>query len=464
MRLRNAVFNGEDLYRHALQQMRDRHLCLASTDARAAWYAEWESKCANAAVFGSEEATDKAVALMVASLEQRFDVYMGVAAAEAEKKQIAASMIGIGVSAVLKNARSLIERLPDDVTEDGMREALVISDEHPLIVKGTQAGGPAHQAGVVPGDVIAAIAGDTVIGMPLYRAISKLTASAGTPVLLTVERTDSDSGARQRLELTVVPNSVPDKLVRVSDLGNGLTCVQLRNFMSQHAEDEMREALKQALEGRALIIDLRNNGGGRLEAVVAIAGMVLKEGTILSIRQRDGDVITLSSAALTPHFLCQASAQEGKPETVTWRTSPREPLVVPESMPVVVLVNQSSASAAEILAGALQQHRRALVVGSSTVGKGVGQAVIDLPCGRRMHITCFETMPAGQPLNWVGIIPDLAVAPKAADREDRQLQAAAKAIEKELVRRTRIARRREKARLSNAKNHRRMLRSVKKAS
>jgi C-terminal processing protease CtpA/Prc len=91
------------------------------------------------------------------------------------------------------------------------------------------------------------------------------------------------------------------------------------------------------------------------------------------------------------------------------KTGNRPPLVVPKDMPVIVLVDGGSASASEILSGALQANKRALIIGQPTVGKGVGQHVINIPGDRNMHVTSFEFRPAAMAMDWIGIVPDIEV-------------------------------------------------------
>ena len=251
-------------------------------------------------------------------------------------------------------------------------------DTKELIVVSPIEGTPASRAGVQPQDVIVSIDGKSTKGMTTEDAVKLIRGPEGTKVVLGLRRSGNVLDVpltRARIEI----NAVKASLNKTSD-GRKVGYIRLKQF-NANAAREMREAIK-SLENdgaEGYVLDLRSNPGGLLEASVDIARQWLNEGTIVSTRTREGirDVRRATGSALT-------------------------------DKPMVVIINQGSASASEILSGALQDNSRAQLVGQKTFGKGLVQAVRGLADGSGMTVTIAKYLtPKGTDIHKNGINPDV---------------------------------------------------------
>ncbi|MEI8254887.1 MAG: S41 family peptidase, partial [Deltaproteobacteria bacterium] len=223
-----------------------------------------------------------------------------------------------------------------------------------LTVMAPMEGGPAARAGVRAGDQILEIDGHDAHDIELDDAVRRMRGAAGTHVRVTLRR----RGATDPLRLELVREVVHVASVESRMLPDRIGYVALKSFQ-ERSSDEMTQALDRltAQAGgrlRGLVLDLRNDPGGLLDEAIFIADEFLRDGVIVSTRGRNNaaqDEARAHAAGTRPEF------------------------------PIVVVVNEYTASAAEILAGALQDHHRALVVGTRTFGKGSVQTVIDVPDG-----------------------------------------------------------------------------------
>src|SRR6185295_10678733 len=195
--------------------------------------------------------------------------------------------------------------------------------------------------------------GKELDGMQMNDAVKLIKGAAGTDVKLSIERTAAD-GKVENLDVTVTRARVTVPDVKFKDLGDGISYVKLRDFMSKNAMKEMRDALVKAAKGKALILDLRGNPGGSLPAVLTITGMMLEDGPVLVTRARQGDRIVESEIALNKNFVLRMEPDDkGEIEP---SVEPRPKLLIPSDMPIIVLVDEGSASASEILSGVLQHN------------------------------------------------------------------------------------------------------------
>jgi carboxyl-terminal processing protease len=240
---------------------------------------------------------------------------------------------------------------------------------------------PAAQAGIRSGDLIAAIDGATV-GRDLDSAMARMRGPRGSTVKLAVVRT----GFALPLEFTVERAQVDVHSVAMLPLDDGYLYARITTFSDTTAEDfatgiaRLRRDL--GAKPRGVIIDLRNNPGGVLESAVEVADLLLESGVIVSADGR------------TPAARFSMAATPGD--------------VLP-GVPVVVLVNGATASAAEILAGALQDQHRATLLGKRTFGKGSVQTVMPISAGRALKLTTSRYFtPSGRSINGRGIEPDTA--------------------------------------------------------
>lgn len=424
------VFDGKPAYDAALSELAKRHFTLVDPAKRAAWVAEWQHKFDNTEFFKTEEGTDKAMFMLAWSLGQRFDYYNPPAANTAEDERFNSTLAGVGLTVRTKGLAKAIKALGDKPTEDQMKAVFKLADDRPLMVADDpEEGTPAFAShNLKKGDRILSVDGVSVNGLTSDEAVNKIRGKEGTTVTLTINRVTEFSNTTFDVKLTRA--KFPIKVVHTDDLGAGVLHVRLSHFGSQFGSEEMAQALSATTSGKVsgLVLDLRGNPGGMLDQVIEMAQMIMDEGTIVSQLYRQGDKIITITHKLTPTNLIVEASVDGK--VVERTVDDRIKRIVPKALPMIVLINEGSASASEILSGALQDSGRALVVGQPTHGKGVGQTVIKLPLNRNMHVTSFEFRPGGIAMDWIGVVPDVEVKlPEDADTvedpsTDTQLTAA----------------------------------------
>ena len=265
-----------------------------------------------------------------------------------------------------------------------------------IVVVAPLAGSPAERAGILSGDRIVSIDGAPAREMPLGEAVRRMKGAAGTPVTVGIER----EGLREPRTFTLVRDHVRTTSVdwRVLDPAAGTVYVRIRSFQDR-TDREVRQALEGArrqLEGpiRGLVLDLRNNPGGLLDQAVRVADRFLEQGIIVTTESRGR-----------------------KPEVEEAREPDTEP-----GYPLVVLVNRGSASASEIVAGALQDHGRATLVGSRTYGKGSVQTLLELEDGSALKLTVARYFtPKHRSIQDRGITPEVAVADRPGAGPEEEL-------------------------------------------
>ena len=241
---------------------------------------------------------------------------------------------------------------------------------------------PAADAGVRPGDLIIRVDGATVSGLSLNEATEKMRGEPGTSVVITILRESQAEPFDLTLERAVVRISSVKRL-RLSDQIGYLRVSQFQVSTAESFRKQLK-MLREIEDFSGLIIDLRNNPGGLLNSAISIADTFIEDGVIVSTRGR--------IAENNQEFLATPSdLLEGKP--------------------IVVLINDGSASASEIVAGALQDHKRALVLGTESFGKGSVQTVMNISEHEAVKLTtaCYYT-PNGQSIQASGIVPDVYVA------------------------------------------------------
>lgn len=243
---------------------------------------------------------------------------------------------------------------------------------------------PAFRAGLQPGDVILSIDGQPAQELSLQEVVSKIRGAKGTEVELGILH----SNAKSPQTVKIVRDAIPLVSVKSKLLDDGYYWIRLTRF-SERTTDELKEAIKQALkesqpEGiKGIVLDLRNNPGGLLDQAVSVADTFLKNGDIVSIKGRD------DSAQRT------YSAKQQNDDI---------------DVPMVVLINAGSASASEIVAGALRDQKRALIMGERSFGKGSVQNIIPLADGSGLKLTvALYYTPNGSSIQAEGIIPDVEV-------------------------------------------------------
>jgi len=279
----------------------------------------------------------------------------------------------------------------------GIGAVIGMKDEQ-LTIIAPMDGSPASAAGVKAGDVIVAIDGETTEGMTVFDAVKKIRGPKGTEVKLTLER----PGRRKPLEIAVIRDEIKVDTVKwkmVTVGGKRLAVITISGFHSDTVglfNRAMVEILPQEPVG--VILDLRNNPGGYLVAAVRVASAWIEgRKAVVETRPRFGDPeVALSTGA-----------------------------ALLANMPTVVLVNKGSASASEIVAGALQDYGKARVIGETTYGKGSGQQDFPLADGSVVHLTTFLWYtPNGRSIQKDGIEPDETVVNRPQDlkkKKDAQL-------------------------------------------
>jgi len=240
-------------------------------------------------------------------------------------------------------------------------------------------GTPAYKVGMKAGDKIIKIEDTRTKDMSLMEAVKKIRGPKGTKVNLTIMR----EGEAKPLEFSITRGVIPLISVRQYFLTPEIGYVRVSNFQSKTVED-LSEALEEMEKGReikGLVLDLRNNPGGLLSQAIEVSDLFLNSGFIVSTKGR------ISSQDIT------ATAHTDKKS---------------RTYPIIVLVNSGSASAAEIVAGALQDNKRALVLGTRTFGKGSVQTILPLSDGSGLRLTTARYYtPSGKSIQSSGIVPDI---------------------------------------------------------
>ncbi|MEA2146797.1 MAG: carboxyl-terminal processing protease [Solirubrobacteraceae bacterium] len=299
---------------------------------------------------------DKGLAAMVASLNDPYSHYFDPTDYRSFLNQSDPHLSGIGIDVLL--------------------------DPHGLRVMDVFAGSPAARAGLARGDLIVRVGSTSLANRSASFGSRLIKGRAGTRVALTVQR----NGAARMITVTRADIQVPvaaERMLSYKHIRIGY--VELTSF-TQGSGDEVKAQVKKALasHAQALILDLRENGGGLLQEGVNVASVFIPDGTIVSTRGRSQP---------TQVYVARGHA-------------------VAPTIPLVVLVDKGTASAAEIVTGALQDRGRAKVVGSHTYGKGVFQEISPLPNGGALDITVGEYFtPSGRNLGGGGVRQGAGITP-----------------------------------------------------
>jgi carboxyl-terminal processing protease len=248
---------------------------------------------------------------------------------------------------------------------------------------------PAEDAGLQPGDVLVEVDGAAVAEMTVDEAVASVKGPPGSEVMITVERSDEE----RTFEITRETIELPNLTGRMT--ADSVGYIRLYGF-SDGAGNELRSEVadmeRQGAEG--IVLDMRDNGGGLFSEAIEVASVFIEDGEIVSFKEPSSEEVVYDA--------------EGDAY---------------EDVPVVVLVNQRTASASEIVAGALQDRDRAPVVGTTTFGKGSVQEVLPLPDGSAVKLTTGAYFtPDGTDINGTGIQPDVVVDAGPARQRAKALQ------------------------------------------
>lgn len=280
---------------------------------------------------------------------------------------------------------------------EGIGAVVDLNDQGYLVIVEPLEGRPADLAGLQAGDVVLAVDGASIQGMSLWETIALIRGPEGTSVRLTIRR----EGVAETLEVEIIRQRIEIETVEYSMLEEGIAYLQLTEF-NAIAADKVRAALIDLLaqNPRGLILDLRDNPGGFVSSVEAIGEELLPEGVLFYETGKDGEreEHRVSGAGLATEI------------------------------PLVVLINAGSASASEILAGAVQDHGRGVLIGEPSFGKGSVQLEHTLSDGSGLRVTTAHWFtPDGRGIDGQGLTPDILIEITQEDQEagrDPQLAAA----------------------------------------
>ena len=240
---------------------------------------------------------------------------------------------------------------------------------------------PADKAGLEPGDLITHLDGEQVLGMTLAQAVEKMRGAIGSDIILTIRRADT-----KPFDVAITRAVIKIRSVR-SRLEGKVGYIRISSFNEQTDSgvateiEKLKEEAGGELQG--IVLDLRNNPGGLLSQAVGVSDAFLEQGEIVSTRARK------------PEDAQRFNARPGD---------------LADGLPIVVLINAGSASASEIVAGALQDHDRAILLGTKSFGKGSVQTIIPVSSHGAMRLTTARYYtPSGRSIQAVGIVPDIVV-------------------------------------------------------
>lgn len=240
-------------------------------------------------------------------------------------------------------------------------------------------GTPADKAGMKSNDIILKINDEATIGMTIDKAVSIMRGKPGTPIKLTVIR----KGEMKPLVIDIIRDIIEIQSVYAKTIGDDILYLRITSF-DQKVVSSMKKAIKEHPKAKGIVLDLRNNPGGLLNQAIGVVDMFVDHGIIVSQKGK------VASENLI------YNARKSKSDTKT---------------PLVVLVNDGSASASEIVSGSLQDHKRAIIVGKKTFGKGSVQVVMPVGNNESLRLTIARYyLPSGRTIQAVGVTPDIEVS------------------------------------------------------
>ena len=320
-----------------------------------------------------------AIETMLASLNDPYTRFLDPKEFSEETQSIKGSLKGIG-------------------TQIGLRDGV-------LVIIAPLEDSPAERAGLMADDKILEINGESTKGINIDAAADKIRGEKGTTVTLLIQRKDVPnklySVVRDEIEVKSVSCKPPFETTKIP---NDIQYIRLSSFISKNAASEIENILNNSSSAKGYIIDLRSNPGGLLTNAIYISDMLLRGGVIVSTVDRDS----------------YKSTTRARYQQVT-------------DKPIVVLINKGSASASEILSGALKDNHRATIVGEQSFGKGLVQEINKLPDEAGMNITIQRYLtPSGSDIHKKGITPDVVVEltkENVEAKDDVQLKKAIEILE-----------------------------------
>ena len=254
---------------------------------------------------------------------------------------------------------------------------------------------PAYKAGLKSGDYIVSIDDQSVVGMTLNEAVEKMRGKIGSKIKLTIRRFNE-----KPFDVTIKREEIKIRSVKSNIKSGDVLYIRITSF-TEDVDSNITKAVKDAQKKlkdnlKGVILDVRNNPGGLLDQAVAVSDLFLEQGEIVSTRSRNEE------------------------DTIKYTAKKGDIL---NGLPIVVLVNDGSASASEIVAGALQDHHRAVILGEKTFGKGSVQTVIPLDKHGAMRLTTARYYtPSGRSIQVKGIVPDIIVHPAKVEEIENNFE------------------------------------------
>lgn len=336
-------------------------------------WSRWRHRYDN--VIKDDEDAYVAIETMVSSLNDVYTKFLNPKDFKEENESIQGSLQGIGVQIGVRDGKLLVIAPIEDT--------------------------PGERAGLKAEDEILEINGKSTKGITVDAAAEQIRGPEGTKVTLLVKRGKEPAKTytitREKIEIKSVSTKAPEFVKIPENLGY----IRLSSFISRNATSEFEKALIENCDKDGLIIDLRSNPGGLLTNAIYIADMLLDSKVIVSTVDREG-----------------------------YKDTTRATQRVLTNQPIVVIINGGSASASEILSGALKDNKRAVIVGKKSFGKGLVQEINRLPGGSAMHITIQKYLtPNGTDINKKGINPDYEVDLTEEDIKKERDPQLAKAVE-----------------------------------
>lgn len=305
---------------------------------------------------------------MVSSLGDPYTAYMDPEESEQFDDALNGSLSGVGIElGQLSNAIVVIAPLPDS---------------------------PAMRAGIKPKDIILEVDGESIDGLDISTVVSKIRGEEGTKVSLSILR-DAETSPRV---FDLIRETINISSVSTTDLGQGIWHLEIRRF-GPDTEEELQQASKHLVSqgARGLILDVRNNPGGYLDGAIDAASYFIRDGIVVTQEGYDG-------------------------EKTEFKVVGHSTL---SDIPVVVLINEGSASASEILAGALRDRKNITLIGQKSFGKGTVQELRDLKNGGSIRITVAQWLtPNGFSISDKGLTPDIEISNADNSIDDAQLDRA----------------------------------------
>ncbi len=360
----------QDLYDYVWKNVNSKYVDQTNNEQN---WARWRHKYD--ACIKTQQDAYVAIATMLASLNDPYTRFLDPKEFAEETSSIQGSLKGIGIQIAVKDGK--------------------------LMVIAPLEGTPAERAGIIADDEILEIDGISTKGITVDKAADKIRGKEGTSVNLLIKRKDNAPKVYRVTRENIEIKSISQKTPLETAVPDNMGYIKISSFLSRNLTKEFSNVLAHSMDKQGYIIDLRSNPGGLLDNAINISDMFLPGGVIVSTVDRDG-----------------------------YKVSQRAAKTVYTNKPLVVLINKGSASASEILSGALKDHGRAIIIGEKSFGKGLVQEVNHLPLNSGMNITIQKYLtPSGSDIHKKGITPDVVVElteDNVKNKDDVQLK---KAIE-----------------------------------